>query len=138
MFASGSRERPCLPFRDEDDSLRDIVDAIEMIETFTSGADFEAFSQDPKTVAAVERKLQVISEAAMGKLRRSGVRACPRVTSAASGIGCVTSTNESSCRSSGKPCNPICRPEARGAAGAHSAGIKNRAPGCHFRPRERG
>jgi uncharacterized protein with HEPN domain len=36
-----------------------------MIDRFTSGMDLEAFRDDPKTVAAVERKLQVISEAAI-------------------------------------------------------------------------
>ena len=54
-----------MPFKDEDNSLRDIVDAIGMIETFTSGMDFEAFREDPKTVAAVERELQIVSEAAI-------------------------------------------------------------------------
>jgi len=37
-----------------------------MIEKFTAGMDLEAFREDPKTIAAVERKLQVISEAAAG------------------------------------------------------------------------
>jgi len=36
-----------------------------MIEQFTSGMDFEAFRSNPMAVAAVERKLQVISEAAI-------------------------------------------------------------------------
>jgi uncharacterized protein with HEPN domain len=36
-----------------------------MIGQFTAGMDFEAFREDPKTVAAVERKLQIISEAAI-------------------------------------------------------------------------
>jgi uncharacterized protein with HEPN domain len=36
-----------------------------MIERFASGMDLEAFREDPKTVAAVERKLQIISEAAI-------------------------------------------------------------------------
>jgi uncharacterized protein with HEPN domain len=54
-----------LPFRDPVDGLRDIRDAIDMIERFTEGMDFEAFREDPKTVAAVERKLLVISEAAI-------------------------------------------------------------------------
>jgi uncharacterized protein with HEPN domain len=49
-----------LPFSDADGSLRDIADAIALIETFTAGMDFEAFREDPKTVAAVERKLQII------------------------------------------------------------------------------
>ncbi len=54
-----------MPFKNEDDSLRDIAEAIGMIEAFTSGMDFETFRQDPKTIAAVERKLQIISEAAI-------------------------------------------------------------------------
>jgi len=58
MFASGSGPRLCLPFRDTDTSLRDIAAAIELIEAFTAGMDFDAFRQDAKTVAAVERKLQ--------------------------------------------------------------------------------
>jgi uncharacterized protein with HEPN domain len=36
-----------------------------MIEQFTSGMDFEAFRSNPMAVAAVERKLQIISEAAI-------------------------------------------------------------------------
>jgi uncharacterized protein with HEPN domain len=44
-----------LPFRDPIDGLRDIRDAIEMIEGFTESMDFEGFREDPKTVAAVER-----------------------------------------------------------------------------------
>ena len=54
-----------MPFSDTDRSLRDIVDAIEMIGQFVSGIDLEAFRHDAKTVAAVERKLQIISEAAI-------------------------------------------------------------------------
>jgi uncharacterized protein with HEPN domain len=45
--------------------LRDIAGAIEMIERFTAGMDFEAFREDPKTVSAVERKLLVVSETAI-------------------------------------------------------------------------
>jgi len=36
------------------------VDAIAMIEQFTSGMDFESFRSNPMVVAAVERKLQII------------------------------------------------------------------------------
>ena len=64
-FANEHPARRCLPFRDSDRSLRDIADAIEMVERFTAGMDFDAFRDDPKTVAAVERELQVISEAAI-------------------------------------------------------------------------
>ncbi len=65
-----------MPFRDEDASLRDIVDAIDMIERFTSGMNLEQFSEDPKTVAAVERKLQIISEAAT-RLGATAESRCP-------------------------------------------------------------
>jgi uncharacterized protein with HEPN domain len=46
-----------LPFKDADKLLRDITDAIEMVEHFTEGMDFEEFRADPKTISAVERKL---------------------------------------------------------------------------------
>jgi uncharacterized protein with HEPN domain len=68
--------RPCLPFRDVEKSLRDIADAIAMIETFTEGMELEAFREDPKTIAAVERKLQVISEAAV-RLGETAEARCP-------------------------------------------------------------
>jgi uncharacterized protein with HEPN domain len=54
-----------LSFRNAKLCFRDIFDAIEMIEQFTAGMNFEDFRADPKTIAAVERKLQVISEAAI-------------------------------------------------------------------------
>ncbi len=46
-----------------------------MIEQFTLDMDLEAFRSDPKTVAAVERKLQIISEAAI----RLGIEAEDRL-----------------------------------------------------------
>jgi uncharacterized protein with HEPN domain len=45
--------------------LRDIADAIGWIEQFTLGMDLKAFREDPKTIAAVERKLQIVGEAAI-------------------------------------------------------------------------
>ena len=54
-----------MPFKDFDASLHDIGNAIALIGNFTQGMDFAAFSEDPKTVSAVERKLQIISEAAI-------------------------------------------------------------------------
>jgi uncharacterized protein with HEPN domain len=54
-----------LPFEDTGRSLRDILDAIAMIEQFVLGMNFDAFREDPRTIAAVERKLQIISEAAI-------------------------------------------------------------------------
>jgi len=65
-----------LPFSEASLSLTDILDAIVAIEQFTQDMDLDSFRQDPKTIAAVERKLQVISEAAV----RLGERAealCP-------------------------------------------------------------
>ncbi len=54
----------CLSF-DPAQSYRDILSAIGDIQTFTQGMDFEAFRETPMAVAAVERKLQIISEAAI-------------------------------------------------------------------------
>ena len=47
-----------------------------MIGQFTSGMDFEAFRSNPMAVAAVERKLQIISEAAI-RLADEAERLCP-------------------------------------------------------------
>ncbi len=46
--------------------LQDIPDAIVLIDQFTTDMSFEEFRVELKTVAAVERKLQLISEAAIG------------------------------------------------------------------------
>jgi hypothetical protein len=54
-----------LPFREPALSLRDILDGIDMTVQFVRGMDFEAFREDPKTIAAVERKLLLVSEAAV-------------------------------------------------------------------------
>ena len=67
-----------MPFREPTLSLRDILEAIGMIEGFTAGMSFEVFRQDPKTVAAVERKLQLISEAAI-RLGDQAEQLCPAV-----------------------------------------------------------
>ena len=47
-----------------------------MVEEFTSGMDSEAFRSNPMAVAAVERKLQIISEAAI-RLGDEAERLCP-------------------------------------------------------------
>jgi hypothetical protein len=75
-------------------SLRDIADVIDSIQEFTQGMDVEAFRADSKTVAAVERKLLVISEAAV-RLGDQADSLCPGLRgaiSAASATGCDTST----------------------------------------------
>jgi len=53
-----------LPFKEPSLSLRDIVEAIAAIRQFPLNMNAETFCSDTKTVAAVERKLRVISEAA--------------------------------------------------------------------------
>jgi uncharacterized protein with HEPN domain len=49
-----------------------------MIERFTAGLDFDNFREDPKTIAAVERKLLVLSEAAI-RLGNEAETRCPDV-----------------------------------------------------------
>ncbi|RMF38668.1 MAG: DUF86 domain-containing protein [Chloroflexi bacterium] len=46
--------------------LKDILAAMESIETFVEGMDFEAFCADDKTASAVVRKFEIIGEAAKG------------------------------------------------------------------------
>jgi uncharacterized protein with HEPN domain len=46
------------------DYLKDIQDALEKIQSFTAGLDFESFAQDDKTTFAVIRALEIIGEAA--------------------------------------------------------------------------
>ena len=65
-----------MPFREPALSLRDILDGIDMIVQFVRGMDLEAFREDPKTVAAVERKLLLVSEAAI-RLGEDAERLCP-------------------------------------------------------------
>jgi uncharacterized protein with HEPN domain len=65
-----------LPFREARLPLQDILDAIGQIKDFTAGMNFEAFRADAKTIAAVERKLLVISEAAI-RLSDEAEALCP-------------------------------------------------------------
>ncbi len=46
--------------------LKDILDAMEAIETFVEGMSFEEFIKDDKTVSAVIRKFEIIGEATKG------------------------------------------------------------------------
>ena len=54
-----------MPFRDPLLPFRDILEGIRLVEEFTSGMDLKSFVEDARTVAAVERNLQKISEAAV-------------------------------------------------------------------------
>lgn len=73
MAPSGTRS---LSFKSPRSHLNDILDAIDMTGQFTAGYDFEAFRTDSKTVAAVERKLLSIAEAAV-RLRQDAPQLCP-------------------------------------------------------------
>ena len=49
VSANAPHARPFLPFSDVERLLRDIVDAIRMIENFTAGMDLDEFREGPKT-----------------------------------------------------------------------------------------
>jgi uncharacterized protein with HEPN domain len=65
-----------LPFKEARLPLQDILDAIGQINAFTDGMELGAFRADAKTIAAVERKLLVISEAAV-RLGEEAENLCP-------------------------------------------------------------
>ena len=52
MFSEGERQR-----------IQDMLDAISRIQNYVSGMKFEAFQNDPRTVDAVVRNLEIIGEA---------------------------------------------------------------------------
>jgi uncharacterized protein with HEPN domain len=67
-----------LPFSDPYHHLADIYESIVAVENFVEGMTFEEFCAEEKTVAAVERKLLVISEAAV-RLGEEGPSLCPDI-----------------------------------------------------------
>jgi uncharacterized protein with HEPN domain len=68
-----------MPFEDVGSShLQDILDSIDAIERFVLGMNLESFARDEKTRAAVERKMLIISEAAI-RLRENAEALCPDV-----------------------------------------------------------
>ena len=54
-----------MPFRDVPTHLRDIQEAIDHINEFVGDMEFEAYQSDLKTKSAVERQLQIVTEAAI-------------------------------------------------------------------------
>ena len=52
-----------MPSKDPGQRLRDILENIETIQVFTAQMDFAGFARDRKTVYAVTRALEIISEA---------------------------------------------------------------------------
>lgn len=67
-----------MPFKEVNSHLIDIRDSVGNINSFLEGMDFEAYYADLKTKSAVERQLQIISEAAV-RLRDDGERLCPEI-----------------------------------------------------------
>jgi uncharacterized protein with HEPN domain len=53
-----------LPFKDSETHFRDLLDGIKLIEEFVAGMDLADYEADVKTRSAVERQLQIITEAA--------------------------------------------------------------------------
>ena len=67
-----------MPFSDPYHRLADIYEIIVAVESFVEGMTFAEFCAEEKTVAAVERKLSVISEAAV-RLGEAGPKLCPDI-----------------------------------------------------------
>jgi len=67
-----------MPFEDVRSHFEDILASIRSIEQFVSGMDLEAYRQDEKTQAAVERKMLILSEAAV-RLKEAAELLCPGV-----------------------------------------------------------
>ena len=56
--------------------LSDILDASDLIQEFVGNMSFEEYTQDAKTRSAVERQLQIVTEAAI-RLGDDAERLCP-------------------------------------------------------------
>lgn len=52
-----------MPFSDAQRLFSDILESIDQIDRFIANMDFAAYQQDEKTKAAVERKMQILTEA---------------------------------------------------------------------------
>jgi len=50
--------------RDSRDSLKDILEAIDLAATFIAGLDFADFDRNPKTLFATTRAIEIVGEAA--------------------------------------------------------------------------
>ena len=53
-----------MPSKNPAQRLRDIVDNIDAIDAFTAGMELETFAADRRTIYAVVRALEIVSEAA--------------------------------------------------------------------------
>lgn len=68
-----------MPFEDARSHLADVLASIRSIERFVSGMDLDAYVSDERTQAAVERKVHIISEAAI-RLKNHAEELCPGVS----------------------------------------------------------
>ncbi len=67
-----------MPFSDPDRHLRDILESIDLIREFIGDMDFSSYQRDEKTKAAVERKIQILTEAVI-RLEMEGPEAFPDI-----------------------------------------------------------
>lgn len=67
-----------MPFEDARAHLTHILESIQSIERFVNGMDLDSYAEDERTQAAVERKLLVLSEAAI-RLKEKAEELCPSV-----------------------------------------------------------
>ena len=67
-----------MPFEESRLPLTDILESIRSIERFVEGMDLDGFIADERTQAAVERKLLIVSEAAV-RLKDVAESLCPGV-----------------------------------------------------------
>ena len=72
--------RRFLPFRDPERHLCDILESIDRINEFIGDMNFTAYQRDEKTRAAVERKMQILTEAVI-RLEMEGPQAYPEIDS---------------------------------------------------------
>ncbi len=67
-----------MPFSDPERHLRDILESIDLITKFIGDMDFSSYERDEKTKAAVERKIQILTEAVI-RLEMEGPDAFPEI-----------------------------------------------------------
>ena len=67
-----------MPFEDARLRFTDILEAIQSTKRFVAGMDAESYARDERTQAAVERKLLIISEAAI-RLKDAAETLCPEI-----------------------------------------------------------
>ena len=67
-----------MPFRGPERHLRDILESINLINEFIGVMDFPAYQRDEKTRAAVERKIQILTEAVI-RLEAEGPETFPEI-----------------------------------------------------------